>query len=191
MDLTEKVLDFWFGEIDLTKDLTAREIWFKSTLKFDQEIRELFFYDYKDALAGQLDHMKKTQNSCLAFIIILDQFSRNLFRGSPQAFAADSKAREATYHAINKRFDKEISRVAKLFFYLPLEHSEILADQKKSVKLHNLINEKKFSKAATEHYNTILRFGRFPHRNATLGRKNTPEEDVYLKNPKKWEKIGQ
>jgi len=186
MDLTKKVLDFWFGESDLTANLKSRKIWFKSTTEFDQEIRELFIHNYKDAVVGQLDHMKKTQNSCLALIIILDQFSRNLFRESPHAFAADAKAREATYHAIKNGFDKGINKVAKLFFYLPLEHSENLVDQKKSLELHNLISDKRFSKAATEHYDTILRFGRFPHRNAVLGRKNTPIEDVYLKNPQKW-----
>ena len=186
MHLTDKVFNFWFGKSDLKLELKPRRIWFKSSSKFDQQIHENFIHSYEDAVAGRLDNMKENQKSCLALIIILDQFSRNLFRESPKAFAADPKAREVTYYAITQGFDKNISHVAKLFFYLPLEHSEIMDDQEQSLKLINAINDKRISKAATEHYETILRFGRFPHRNAVLGRQNTPEENIYLKNPPTW-----
>jgi len=186
MHLTEKVLNFWFGESNLELELKPRRIWFKSSSDFDQQIYENFIHSYEDAAAGRLDNMKENQKSCLALIIILDQFSRNLFRESPKAFTADPKAREVTYHAITQGFDKSISNVAKLFFYLPLEHSEIMDDQEQSLKLINSINDKRISKAAIEHYETVLRFGRFPHRNAVLGRENTPEEKIYLKNPPTW-----
>jgi len=186
MDLAEKILKFWFGASDLNADLEPRSIWFKSTPDFDKKILEEFMHSYEAAAAGYLDYMKENQKSCLAFIIMLDQFSRNLFRGSPKAFDADPKAREAAYHAIKKRFDIGISPTAKLFFYLPLEHSEILDDQEQSLKLINAIDDKRTSKAAKEHYETILRFGRFPHRNTALGRENTPEENIYLKSPPKW-----
>ena len=182
MDLTDRVLNFWFGSLDIITELEPRKIWFKSTPEFDQEIRWHFRENHKDAVSGHLDNMRTSQKCCLALIIILDQFSRNLFRGSPQAFSADSKARETTYHAINEGFDSGLNRVARLFFYLPLEHSENLKDQEMSLKLLNQINDKRASKAAKEHYNKILRFGRFPHRNVILGRKNTPEEDSYLNN---------
>ena len=186
MHLTEKILNFWFGESNLKLELKPRRIWFKSSSEFDQQIHENFIHSYEDAAAGRLDDMKKNQKSCLALIIILDQFSRNLFRESPKAFAADPKAREVTYYAITQGFDKNISHVAKLFFYLPLEHSENIDDQKQSLKLINAINGKRINKAATEHYNVIRRFGRFPHRNAVLGRKSTPEELIYLTKPPAW-----
>ncbi len=186
MDLTEKVLKFWFGASDLNADLKPRSIWFKSTTDFDKKIHENFMHSYEEATAGHLDYLKENQKSCLAFIIMLDQFSRNLFRESPRAFAADSRARETAYHAIKQGFDAGISPTAKLFFYLPLEHSEILDDQEQSLKLINAIDDKRISKAAKEHYETILRFGRFPHRNTVLGRENTPEENIYLKNPPNW-----
>ena len=186
MDLTDSILKFWFGASDLSADLKPRRIWFKSTPDFDRKIHEKFIQSYEAAAAGHLDHMKESQKSCLALIIMLDQFSRNLFRESPKAFAVDPRAREATYHAVKQKFDIGINRVAKLFFYLPLEHSEILGDQELSLKLINAIDDKRISKAAKEHYETILRFGRFPHRNAVLDRENTPEEKKYLKSPPKW-----
>ena len=186
LKLTENVLNFWFGTTDLHAQIKPKKIWFKSSSEFDQDIRKKFLKDYKNAVAERLNIMKKNQKGCLALIIILDQFSRNLFRHSPKAFAADAKARDIAYYAISKQYDRGISNAAKLFFYLPLEHSENLADQKLSLKLLNNINDKKTSRAAIQHYEIIHRFGRFPHRNAILSRENTPEEIRYLKNPPNW-----
>ena len=186
MELIEKVLSFWFETTELNAHIKSRRVWFKSSPEFDQEIRKNFIYNYEDAVAGHLNHLKESQKGCLALIIILDQFSRNLFRQNPLAFALDNKAREATHHALTNRYDENINKVAKLFFYLPLEHSENLVDQELSLKLLNNINDKQISKAATQHHEIIQRFGRFPHRNAVLGRQNTPEEEVYLRNSPGW-----
>ena len=106
--------------------------------------------------------MNESQKSCLALVILLDQFPRNLFRESPKAFAGDVKALEFALYAISQGFDENINRVAKLFFYLPLEHSEIISDQEQSLQLINGFNDKRVSKAATEQHRIIKRFGRFP-----------------------------
>ena len=186
MELIDKILKFWFGQSDISAGLKQRKVWFKSSPSFDQEIHTNFKLKHGDALAGRLDHMIESQKSCLALIILLDQFSRNLFRKNPQAFRGDAKAQRLSYYAISRGFDENIDSVAKLFFYLPLEHSENIDDQKQCLKLINAINDKRINQAVTEHYNVIERFGRFPHRNAILGRKNTPEELVYLTNPPAW-----
>jgi uncharacterized protein (DUF924 family) len=188
MHLTEEVLSFCFGQADISpeSELKPRKIWFKSSSSFDKKVNGSFIDSCKNALDGHLDHMNESQESCLALIILLDQFPRNLFRESPKAFAGDVKALKFANYAISQGFDKNINRVAKLFFYLPLEHSEIISDQEKGLKLINGINDKRVSKAATEHHKVIKRFGRFPHRNAVLGRENTPEEIIYLKNPPAW-----
>jgi uncharacterized protein (DUF924 family) len=186
MRLAEEILKFWFGTKDLNSNICPRKVWFKPSSEFDKEIHTNFINSYNDAIAERLNHMKESQKGSLALILIFDQFSRNLFRKSPQAFATDIKAREITHHAITKQYDKNISKVAKLFFYLPLEHSENMADQELSLTLLNKISDKQISKSATQHYEIIQRFGRFPYRNAVLGRKNTPEEDVYLRNPPSW-----
>ena len=186
MQLSEKILEFWFGQSDLTSGLKPRKVWFKSSSSFDQKIYINFRHSHDDALAGRLDNMAENQKSCLALIILLDKFPRNLFRESPLAFRGDAKAQKLSYYAISQRFDEKIDSIAKLFFYLPLEHSENIDDQKQSLKLINAINGKRINKAATEHYNVIKRFGRFPHRNAVLGRKSTPEELIYLSKPPAW-----
>ena len=188
MHLTEEVLSFCFGQSDISpeSELKPRKIWFKSSSSFDKKVNRSFIDSCKNALDGHLDHMNESQESCLALIILLDQFPRNLFRESPEAFAGDVKALKFANYAISQGFDKNINRVAKLFFYLPLEHSEIISDQEQGLKLINGINDKRVSKAATEHHKVIKRFGRFPHRNAVLGRENTPEEIIYLKNPPAW-----
>ena len=163
MDLTKEVLSFWFGKSDLgpESELKPRKIWFKSSFSFDKKIHESFIDSSENALAGHLSHMNESQKSCLALIILLDQFPRNLFRESPKAFAGDVKALKFANYAISQGFDKNINRVAKLFFYLPLEHSEIISDQEQGLKLINGINDKRVSKAATEHHKVIKHFGRF------------------------------
>ena len=182
--LTDNVLEFWFENSDITKNLQNRRVWFRSTPEFDREIYTKFNKVHSKANKGHLDHMRYSQRSCLALIIILDQFSRNLFRNNIKAFASDSKALLIANHAIELGYDQNINDYAKLFFYLPFEHSEKLSDQKKSVELHRAINNKHIGKAADYHYRTIVRFGRFPHRNGLMNRKSTSEEITYLKNPR-------
>ena len=190
MSLTEDILNFWFEGTDLTREMEKRTLWFKSTSEFDQAIHDNFTQAYEDAAAGQLDDMKESQSGCLALIIILDQFSRNLFRNNAKAFAADAKAREFARYALEQGYDQGIDQYARTFFYLPFEHSENLEDQVLSVKLFAPANNEDTSKAAIGHHDAIAQFGRFPHRNAVLGRENTPEEEEYLKNPPGWGKTA-
>ncbi len=186
MSLTEDILNFWFEGTDLTRKMEKRKIWFKSTPEFDQAIHDNFTEAYEDAAAGRLDDMKESREGCLALIILLDQFSRNLFRDNPKAFAADAKAREFARYALDQGYDQDIDDFAKAFFYLPFEHSEELADQELSVKLFAPANNEETNKAAIGHHDVIAQFGRFPHRNKVMGRKNTSEEEKYLKNPPTW-----
>jgi len=186
MSLTDDILNFWFEGTDLTRKLEKRKSWFKSTPEFDQAIHDNYTQAYEDAAAGKLDDMKNSREGCLALIIILDQFSRNLFRKNPKAFAADAKAREFARFALDQGYDQNIDQFVKAFFYLPFEHSENLADQEISVKLFSTSSHEETSKAALDHHEAIAQFGRFPHRNEVMGRENTPEEEEYLKNPPTW-----
>jgi len=190
VSLTEDILEFWFEDMDLTREREKRDVWFKSTPEFDQAIHDNFLSAYEDAAAGRLDEMKVSREGCLALILILDQFSRNLFRNNPQAFAADAKAREFARYALDNGFDRGLSDFVRVFFYLPFEHSEDLADQELSVKLFSPMNNENTTNAAIGHHDAIARFGRFPHRNAVLGRENTPEEEEYLKDPPMWGKTA-
>lgn len=190
MSLTEDVINFWFEDLDLSRKREKRKIWFKSTPEFDQAIHDNFTAAYENAAAGRLDEMKESQLGCLALILVLDQFSRNLFRHNPKSFAADAKARELTRYALRQGYDQDVDNFVKVFFYLPFEHSESLADQELSLKLFAAINNNETSKAATDHHAAIAQFGRFPHRNKILGRANTPAEEEYLKNPPTWGKTA-
>src|SRR5260370_34883771 len=125
--LVQEILDFWFGSTDSAELGRRRKVWFQATREFDQEIRQTFSEARWLASSGALDELKETQTGTLALIILLDQFSRNIFRGAPQAFANDSKARYLAEYALEKRFDKNILTAQRLFFYLPFEHTETLA----------------------------------------------------------------
>jgi len=190
MSLTEDILNFWFEGLDLTKKIEKRNLWFKSTPEFDQAIHDNFTQAYEDAAAGKLDEMKETREGCLALILLLDQFSRNLFRNDAKAFAADAKARELAHFAREQGYDQGIDRWAQAFFYLPFEHSEILSDQELSLEVFASMDDPDSAKAAVGHHEAIARFGRFPHRNVVLRRENTPEEEEYLKNPPMWGKTA-
>ena len=131
-----------------------------------------------------------TAEDCLALVIALDQFPRNIFRGTPRAFDADAKARDIARHAVAQGYDKGFGQWPKVFFYLPFEHSEILADQEQGLTLLGAIDEEGVQLAIIGHHDAIKRFGRFPHRNAVLGRDNTPEEEEYLKEPPLWGKTA-
>ena len=121
-----------------------------------------------------------------SLVIALDQFPRNIFRGTPRAFASDAKAREIARTALERGHDEGLGPSFKAFFYLPFEHSERLADQERAVALYEGLGEERPLEAALGHRDAIRRFGRFPHRNEVLGRENTPEEAEYLKAPPSW-----
>ena len=127
--------------------------------------------------------MVDSARGCLALIVLLDQFSRNMFRGTARAFAADAKALSVACAALDRGFDQEAPAVLRSFFYLPFEHSEVLADQERSVALFEALGDADGLDYAIRHHDIIARFGRFPHRNELLGRENTPEESTFLTQP--------
>ncbi len=187
MSRVEEILTFWFGWPDEPKYGKPRSFWFTKKPKFDQELRDHFLSDYQQAAAKALEHWYSSPRSCLALILLFDQFPRNMFRGTAQAFATDPQAIAAAQHAIAKGFDQELMTVQRWFVYLPFEHSENLADQRQSVALFATLNNDPESAAtidyANRHCSVIERFGRFPHRNKILGRVSTPKEAEFLKQP--------
>lgn len=181
----QSVLEFWFGAGGARG--ASRRAWFQKDAAFDAEIRTRFLPLYERAAAGQLAAWQDDAQSCLALIVVLDQFPRNLFRNSPRAFAADHLARAATVHALGRGFDRGMLPVERMFVYLPLEHSESLADQERCLALMKQLapypETREIHVWAEKHRVIIERFGRFPHRNAALGRASTPAEIEFLKQP--------
>jgi uncharacterized protein (DUF924 family) len=182
-----EIIEFWFSE-------RARPLWFEKNATFDEEVRARFGAAVATACAGQLDGWTAAPESCLALAVLLDQFPRNIHRGTPRAFAADAKARAAAGIAIDRGFDQRTPLDRRCFFYLPFEHSEDRADQHRSVALfrrwaeahHGRARDRALDQLAyvLRHQEIIERFGRFPHRNAILGRESTPEEIAFLQEPK-------
>lgn len=177
-----EVLSFWFGTT-----LEMRKAWFTKDPAFDAEIRDRFLPLYEQVAAGQFDTWMNSAESCLALIIVLDQFPRNMFRGTPRSFATNPKALNIARWAIAQGLDQQLSPIQRFFFYLPLEHSENLDDQIESVRLYeqfrNLPELADTYDYAIRHHDVIKQFGRFPHRNSILDRPSTPEEVEFLKQP--------
>ncbi len=181
MTTPTEILDFWFAGDPFVR----RAVWFEKNDAFDLACRG-FAAAHEAAKRGELDHWTTTANGTLALLILLDQLSRNLHRGHPEAFAADAAARVIAAAAIAKGHDKALTPVQRMFIYLPFEHSEGLADQDSSVALFETLRGELGGETldyAARHRDVIRRFGRFPHRNAVLGRVNTPEEVAYLAEP--------
>ena len=172
---TSEVLDFWFKEM-------PPERRFRTDLALDAAIKARFEPLWRDALAGGLGPWEGDAPGALALIVLTDQFPRNMFRGMPEAFATDAFARSTAARAIDKGFDLQVSPEAQPFFYLPLMHSENLADQDRCVALtRERLGEAHYSYAyAVRHRDAVRRFGRFPARNKALSRENTPEETAFL-----------
>ena len=183
----KEILDFWFGKPEDSGYGKPRKFWFIKDEELDQIIKSRFTEIHQQAAMGNLDSWREQPLSCLALIIVLDQFSRNMFRGLPQAFATDAQALNYSQYAIAKIFDSQLLPVQRWFIYLPFEHSEDLADQEKSVQLCTTLTDEDDSQSyidyAYKHFEVIKKFGRFPHRNKILGRENTPEEIEFLKQP--------
>jgi uncharacterized protein (DUF924 family) len=154
--------------------------WYARDDAFDAAIRARFLPAYEAAAAGQLSDWETTPQGALALLITLDQFPRNMFRNDPRAYAADPLARAIADRAIGRGFDQRIGAGERLFFYLPFEHSEETADQERCVVLHRALGDAESLKWAELHADIIRRFGRFPHRNAVLGRETTPDEQAFL-----------
>jgi uncharacterized protein (DUF924 family) len=179
------ILAFWFGRPGEPENGRPRAEWFRKDADFDDEIRRRFLPAVEAALAGRCADWAGTPDGLLALLILLDQFPRNLFRGDARAFAGDEQARQLAAAALAQGWDQPLSAVEKLFVYLPFEHSESPADQERSLALFSALAAAHtgcdgFLDYARRHQEVIARFGRFPHRNAALGRPSTPEEASYL-----------
>jgi uncharacterized protein (DUF924 family) len=168
----EEIVAFW--------QAAGADKWFGKDDAFDAAIRERFLPTYEAAAAGRLGAWERTPEGALALLIVLDQFPRNLFRGSARIYAADPMAREAAERALARGFDHRVDPSLRTFFYLPFMHSEALADQERCVALYRAVGDADNLRYAEDHADIIRRFGRFPHRNEVLGRTTTPEEQAFL-----------
>jgi uncharacterized protein (DUF924 family) len=153
--------------------------WFRKDDAFDRGFRDRFLAAHEAASRGELDAWTGTPDGALALCILLDQFPRNAFRGTPRMYATDARAREVARAAVDAGFDARADESLRQFFYLPFMHSERLEDQESCVALTSRIGEDS-ARYARMHRDIIARFGRFPHRNAVLGRATTPEEQRFL-----------
>lgn len=162
------VLQFWFLEL-------AEAQWFAKEAELDARIREKFLMLYEQ-LAENAAAEVSGPRATLAAVVVLDQFSRNMFRGEPRAFAADAIARRVASAAIEQGFDEIMSTEERLFLYMPFEHSEDGLDQARSLELMRSLDNESWTRSARIHKEIIDRFGRFPHRNAVLDRESTAEE---------------
>lgn len=167
------VLDFWWQ--------AGQSKWFAGDQKFDGKCRDTFKAAVDAAKAGDLDAWAETADGALALLLLLDQMSRNIYRGTAEAFAADEKAVSVAESALERGFDRAFPKDARVFFYLPFEHAEDMTHQERAVDLCRTLGDKEFYHYALIHMDVIRRFGRFPHRNKILGRQSTPEEISYLK----------
>jgi uncharacterized protein (DUF924 family) len=167
----ETLLAFWKA--------AGPERWFKKDPAFDGEFRDRFLEAHEAALRGDLDGWAGTAEGALALVLLLDQFPRNAFRGSPRMFATDARALQWAEQALQRRFDTAVEPALRNFFYLPFMHSERLRDQERAVELARNAGGENL-RWAVLHRDIVARFGRFPHRNATLGRATTAEEQRFL-----------
>jgi uncharacterized protein (DUF924 family) len=176
-----EVLDFWFSGDPTIR----REVWFRGNAGFDTECQR-FAEAAAAARIGLIDAWAHEPKSALALVLLLDQFPRNLYRGSAMAFASDARARAVARAAIDRGLDQALNAVERMFLYLPFEHSEALADQDEAVRLYETLRSELGDatvKYAHDHREVIRSFGRFPHRNAALGRPGTADEAAYLAQP--------
>jgi len=188
----QRVLDFWFSDSELdSPQLDSRmDRWFGASDALDDRIRREFGTLLENATTGQLDDWTETPKGRLALIILLDQFCRNVYRGTAQAFTHDKKALKIAIEGTMAGDHKQLNAVERMFFFMPLQHAESLKIQEKSVSIFNALAEtvpgtlhETFLTAAQFaelHRDIVAEFGRFPHRNAVLGRKNSSAETAYL-----------
>lgn len=168
------ILSFWFSD-------RMQPYWFAKSNEIDKEIAARFCDSYEAARAGQLDHWAGSADDALALVITLDQFPRNIYRGGPRAFESDALALRHAKAALEAGHDAAQPAERRTFFYLPFMHAETLEDQTRSVELYEALGNENALHFAHEHRDIIARFGRFPHRNAILGRESSDEEREFLK----------
>ena len=188
----ERILSFWFKEHELTApQIDGRmDTWFGEDPDFDQEIEKTFSHDVEDASSGAIDYWAHQPRGRLALIILLDQFRRNIYRGSAEAFAKDKVALKLCVEGAMQKKDKGLTPIQRVFFYMPLQHAESRKVQAKSVEIFQRLAKavsptyretfETVANFAELHHDIIQQFGRFPHRNKLLNRKNTPQEEEYL-----------
>jgi uncharacterized protein (DUF924 family) len=180
-----EILLFWFGD---GSDPQHERRWFVQDRAFDETCRSGFLADHECAAAGELDGWRESADGGLALILLLDQFPRNMFRGAPRSFATDSRALATARDSVGRGLDLALPPIRRSFVYMPFEHSESLSDQEESIRLFQKLAAEHPEMAghvryAEQHSEVIRRFGRFPYRNAVLGRTSTPAEMEYLRRP--------
>jgi len=185
----QAMLDFWFGPPGDPERAQHRQIWFKSTAEHDDRLRDLFLADYERAASGALDAWEAAPESALALLLLFDQIPRNIFRATPRAYATDPAALATADRALARGFDAAVPPAWRKFFYMPFHHSEDLADQRRAGALAESLprdrDDRDPERGGLRRYGrpyveVIERFGRFPHRNAILGRVSTPEEIAFM-----------
>ncbi len=181
--LTERVLDFWFYPKDSDTYGEILKIWWKKDPDFDEEVTARFLDPFERAESGALDGLADGARGSLALVILLDQFPRNMFRDTPRAFGTDARALAISDKAIERGFDRTLIPAERAFLYMPWQHGESLDIQERSVRLFEALDFGNMLDFAIRHRDVIARFGRFPHRNAILGRQSTAEEREFLKLP--------
>ena len=195
MDKIEEILEFWFGRLTRDDEVhpARQKRWFQKSAEFDRRVTQRFAKDVQAAGAGRLEAWLASARGTLAQVILLDQFTRNIHRNSPQAYAFDARARAATLGALERGLEQELRPVERLFLLMPLMHAEDRALQERSAELFALAAKSApaplketcagFANSARRHADVVARFGRFPHRNAILGRTSTPDEMEFLSQP--------
>ncbi|WP_018507679.1 DUF924 family protein [Thiobacillus thioparus] len=193
--LPENVLDFWFGPPGSAAEVAGRKntLWFGKSPENDRAVIDRFAATLVDATAGRLDRWTSTPRTRLALVIVVDQFPHHIHRDQPQAFATDPQALALSLDALAAGEDRQLAPIERVFLYLPLEHAESLAMQDRSVALYETLASEaaadertlfdNFLDYARKHRDVVARFGRFPHRNAILGRHSSEEELEFLKQP--------
>jgi uncharacterized protein (DUF924 family) len=169
----QALVDYWFSE-------EVAKLWFNSTPEFDAELKLKYEPVLKRASQGELDAWQEDAVGALALCILFDQIPLNIYRKQAASFATEARARDVANYAIEKGLDAQLSQTQKIFLYMPFMHSEDIADQDRSIELFEKAGLGENAKYAHHHREIIKRFGRFPHRNAALGRESTSEEVAYL-----------
>jgi uncharacterized protein (DUF924 family) len=194
-ETADTILHYWFGDQagDVQTAQSQAPLWWKKSAQVDAEIKERFGECVVRAGAGGLDTWADEPRGRLALILLCDQFTRHIYRDTPQAFSLDYRAQAWTKEGLAQQADQALRPIERVFFYLPLEHSESMSDQDDAVRLFEQLKASvpaeakdtfdRFLDYALRHRETIARFGRFPHRNAALGRPSTEEEIAFLKQP--------
>jgi uncharacterized protein (DUF924 family) len=179
------VLDFWFGPPGSPQRGAPRDVWFRKDPRFDDEIKNRFGGEIAVALAGGYGEWCATAHGALARVLLLDQFTRNVFRDTPRAFSGDERALATAEDAVNRGLDRELGAYERWFLYMPFEHAEDVDAQHRSLALFAGLAQEMGDDDplvwARKHADVLFRFGRYPHRNAILGRASTPEEEAFLR----------